>query len=143
MPGARSLPTSRLLVAKTSLTVGWMSAVVLGHIFVLGYGWFFVDALMVMVRGCHLFLADTQAFPLGRTRKGGDDGCLTNAQKIIGRLLEEATIRPDVATVYALQDAAHAWKDIVEKLPRVHGMSPSEPRTPRRKKHGKIVVRVA
>jgi len=45
----------------------------------------------------------------------------------IGRLLEEGTIRPDVATVYALQDAAQAWKDIAEKLPRVHGMSPSEP----------------
>jgi chromate transport protein ChrA len=26
-----------------------MSAVILSHIFVLGYGWFFVDALMVMV----------------------------------------------------------------------------------------------
>src|ERR1700747_513943 len=61
----------------------------------------------------------------------------------IGRLLEEGTIRPDVATVYALQDAAQAWKDIAEKLPSVHGMSPSEPGTPRRKKHGKIVLRVA
>jgi len=61
----------------------------------------------------------------------------------IGRLLEEGTIRPDVATVYALQDEAQAWKDIAEKLPRVHGMSPSEPGAPRRKKHGKIVLRVA
>ncbi|HEY3617278.1 MAG TPA: NADP-dependent oxidoreductase [Candidatus Sulfotelmatobacter sp.] len=61
----------------------------------------------------------------------------------IGRLLEEGTIRPDVATVDALQDAAQAWKDIAEKLPRVHGMSPSEPGAPRRKKHGKIVLRVA
>jgi len=61
----------------------------------------------------------------------------------IGRLLEEGTIRPDVATVYALQDAAQAWKDIAEKLPRVHGMSPSEPGAPTRKKHGKIVLRVA
>jgi len=60
----------------------------------------------------------------------------------IGRLLEEGTIRPDVATVYALQDAAQAWKDIAEKLPRVHGMLPSEPGAPRRKKHGKIVLRV-
>src|SRR6266567_42737 len=59
----------------------------------------------------------------------------------IGRLLEEGTIRPDVATVYALQDAAQAWKDIAEKLPRVHGMSP-EPGAPRRKNHGKIVLRV-
>jgi chromate transport protein ChrA len=31
------------------LTVGWMTAVVLSHLFVLGYGWFFVDALIVMV----------------------------------------------------------------------------------------------
>src|SRR6202045_2936405 len=61
----------------------------------------------------------------------------------IGRLLEEGTIRPDVATVYALQDAAQAWKDIAEKLPSVHGMSPSEPGAPRRKKHGKIMLRVA
>ena len=61
----------------------------------------------------------------------------------IGRLLQEGTIRPDVATVYALQDAAQAWKDLAEKLPRVHGMSPSEPGAPRRKKHGKIVLRVA
>src|SRR6266403_4683390 len=61
----------------------------------------------------------------------------------IGRLLQEGTIRPDVANVYALQDAAQAWKDIAEKLPRVHGISPSEPGAPRRKKHGKIVLRVA
>src|ERR1700760_1827161 len=43
-----------LLIPKTArlgagLTVVWMSAVILSHIFVLGYGWFFVDALMVMV----------------------------------------------------------------------------------------------
>ena len=31
------------------LTVVWMTAVILSHIFVLGYGWFFVDALMLMV----------------------------------------------------------------------------------------------
>jgi hypothetical protein len=61
----------------------------------------------------------------------------------IGRLLEEGTIRPDVATVYALQDVAQAWKDIAGKLPRVHGMSPSEPEAARRKSHGKIVLRVA
>jgi hypothetical protein len=43
-----------LLIPKTArlgagLTVVWMTAVVLSHIFVLGYGWFFVDALIVMV----------------------------------------------------------------------------------------------
>jgi putative oxidoreductase len=43
-----------LLIPKTArlgarLTVVWMTAVILSHIFVLGYSWFFVDALMVMV----------------------------------------------------------------------------------------------
>ena len=43
-----------LLIPKTArfgagLTGVWMTTVVLSHIFVLGYGWFFVDALMVMV----------------------------------------------------------------------------------------------
>jgi chromate transport protein ChrA len=43
-----------LLIPKTArlaagLTVVWMTAVILSHIFVLGYGWFFVDALMVLV----------------------------------------------------------------------------------------------
>ena len=61
----------------------------------------------------------------------------------IGRLLEEGTIRPDVATVYALEDVAQAWKDIAEKLPGVHGMSPSGSGAARRKSHGKIVLRVA
>ena len=42
-----------LLIPKTArwgarLTAVWMTAVILSHIFVLGYGWFFVDALMVM-----------------------------------------------------------------------------------------------
>src|SRR6266478_6122211 len=43
-----------LLIPKTArlgagLIVAWMTAVILSHIFVLGYGPFFVDALMVMV----------------------------------------------------------------------------------------------
>jgi NADPH:quinone reductase-like Zn-dependent oxidoreductase len=45
----------------------------------------------------------------------------------IARLLEKGTIRPDVATVYALQDAARAWKDVAAK----------------RRSHGKLVLRVA
>jgi NADPH:quinone reductase-like Zn-dependent oxidoreductase len=60
----------------------------------------------------------------------------------IARLLEEGTIRPDVATVYALQEAAQAWKDVAAKLPGVHGMSPSGPGAARRTSHGKIVLRV-
>src|SRR5260370_9224972 len=43
-----------LLIPKTArwgagLTVAWKTPVILSHIFVLGYGWFFVDALMVML----------------------------------------------------------------------------------------------
>ena len=43
-----------LLIPKTArlgagLSVVWMTTVILSHIFVLGYGWFFVDALMVML----------------------------------------------------------------------------------------------
>ena len=42
------------LIPKTArlgagLIVVWMTAVILSHIFVLGCGWFFVDALMVML----------------------------------------------------------------------------------------------
>jgi NADPH:quinone reductase-like Zn-dependent oxidoreductase len=55
----------------------------------------------------------------------------------IARLLEEGTIRPDVATVYALQDAAQAWKDIAGNLP------PSGQGAARRRGHGKLVLRVA
>jgi NADPH:quinone reductase-like Zn-dependent oxidoreductase len=61
----------------------------------------------------------------------------------IGGLLEEGTIRPDVAIVYALQNAAQAWKDITGNLPGVHGMPPSGPGAARRMPHGKIVLRVA
>ena len=60
----------------------------------------------------------------------------------IARLLEAGTIRADVATVYALEDAAQAWKDIAGNLPAVHGMSPSAPGAARRTSHGKIVLRV-
>ena len=61
----------------------------------------------------------------------------------IARLLEEGTIRPDVATVYALQDAAQAWKDIAGNMPGVHGIPPSAPRAAIRRPHGKIVLRAA
>jgi NADPH:quinone reductase-like Zn-dependent oxidoreductase len=61
----------------------------------------------------------------------------------IARLLEEGTLRPDIATVYALQDATQAWKEIAGNLPGVHGVSPSGPGAAKRGSHGKIVLRVA
>src|SRR5450432_58834 len=55
-----------LLIPRTArlaggLTVVWMTAVILSHIFVLGYGWFFVDAFMVMLLAVtYLFLTRRQ-----------------------------------------------------------------------------------
>jgi hypothetical protein len=60
----------------------------------------------------------------------------------IAQLLEEGTIRPDVATVYALQEVVKAWKDIAENLPGAHGLSPRAPGAARAQSHGKIVLRV-
>jgi NADPH:quinone reductase-like Zn-dependent oxidoreductase len=60
----------------------------------------------------------------------------------IAQLLEERTIRPDVANVYPLEDAAQAWKEIAGKLPGVHGMSPGGPGAASHRSHGKIVLRV-
>jgi NADPH:quinone reductase-like Zn-dependent oxidoreductase len=55
----------------------------------------------------------------------------------IAQLLEEGTLRPDVASVYALPDAAQAWQDIAGNR------SPPGPGAARRRSHGKIVLRVA
>jgi NADPH:quinone reductase-like Zn-dependent oxidoreductase len=62
----------------------------------------------------------------------------------IARLLEDGTLRADVAAVYSLQDVAQAWKDMAGKLtairPEVAALySMSGKRNP----HGKIVLRVA
>ena len=57
-----------LLIPKTArlgagLTAVWMTAVILSHIFLLGYGWFFVDALMVMVLAViYLMVTRKQAY---------------------------------------------------------------------------------
>ena len=55
----------------------------------------------------------------------------------IARLLEDGTLRTEVASVYALRDAAKAWKDIAANL------SPGGSGAARRRSHGKIVIRVA
>jgi len=60
-----------LLIPKTAkvaaeLTVVWMTAVILSHIFVLGYGWFFVDALVVMLLAItYLFTVSGSSFATG------------------------------------------------------------------------------
>ena len=79
-------------------------------------------------------------------RVSGEMMRLSPSGDVLGRiaqLLAEGTIRPDVAIVYPLQDAAQAWKDIAGNLPGVHGVSPNGPGEARRGSHGKIVLRVA
>jgi chromate transport protein ChrA len=61
-----------LLIPKTArmgveLTLVWMTAVILGHIFVLGYGWFFVDALMLMMLAVIYFLLTRRQSHWGET----------------------------------------------------------------------------
>jgi len=65
-----------LLIPKTGrwgagLTVVWMTAVILSHIFVLGFGWFFVDALMVMVLAVSYLLLTRRQSHLGELKSVG------------------------------------------------------------------------
>jgi len=105
-------------------------------------------SFLVLKEGGHLVsaLQPVSQEETARHRVSGEMMRLAPSADVLGRiarLLEDGTIRPDVATVYALQDAAQAWKDIAGNLPGVHGMSPSGPGAARRRSHGKIVLRVA
>jgi NADPH:quinone reductase-like Zn-dependent oxidoreductase len=105
-------------------------------------------SFLVLEEGGHLISA-TQPVSQEETARyhvSGEMMRLAPSGEVLGgiaRLLEEGSIRPDVATVYALQDAAQAWKDIAGNLPGVHGMSPGGPGAARRSAHGKIVLRVS
>ncbi len=105
-------------------------------------------SFLVLKEGGHLVSAiqPVSQEETARYRVSGEMMRLEPSGEVLGRiarLLEEGTIRPDVAAVYALQDATQAWKDIAGNLPGVHGMSPSETGAARRRSHGKIVLRVA
>ena len=99
-------------------------------------------SFLVLKEGGHL-VAATQPVSQEETARHGVSGAMMRVAPSadglgrIARLLEEGTIRPDVATVYELQDAAQAWKDIAGNR------SPSGPGAARRRSHGKIVLRVA
>jgi NADPH:quinone reductase-like Zn-dependent oxidoreductase len=99
-------------------------------------------SFLVLKEGGHL-VAATQAVSQEETAKYHVSGTMMRLAPSadglgkIARLLEERTIRPDVASVYALQDAAQAWKDIAANR------SPGGPGATRRRSHGKIVLRVA
>ena len=98
-------------------------------------------SFLVLKEGGHL-VAATQPVSqeeTARHRVSGEMMRLAPSADVLGRiarLLEDGTIRPDVATVYALQDVAQAWKDIAANLPGVHGMPPSPYR--RKKPRGTV-----
>ncbi len=105
-------------------------------------------SFLVLKKGGSL-VAATQTVSQEETAKYGVSGTMMRLAPSgdglgkIAQLLECGTIRPDVATVYPLEDAAQAWKDIAGNLPGVHGASPRDPGQTRRRSHGKIVLRVA
>ena len=104
-------------------------------------------SFLVLKEGGHLVSATQPVSQeeAARHRVSGMMMRLTPSADMLGkiaRLLEDGTIRADVAAVYALQDVAQAWKDLAGNLPAVHGMRPGEPGT-KRSPHGKIVLRVA
>ena len=63
------------------LTVVWMTAVILSHIFVLGYGWFFVDALMVMVLAVSYLLLTRRQSHLGEPESVGTTAAVQTYKK--------------------------------------------------------------
>ena len=99
-------------------------------------------SFLVLKEGGHL-VATTQPVSQEETARHRVSGAMMRLAPSadglgrIARLLEERTIQPDVATVYALQDAAQAWKDIAGNH------SPSGSGAARRRPHGKLVLRVA
>ena len=105
-------------------------------------------SFFVLKEGGHL-VAATQPVSQEEAAKHGVSGLmmrLAPSGDVLGkiaRLLEQGTIRPDVAKAYELHDAAQAWKDIAGNLPRVHGMPPNGLDASARRPHGKIVLRVS
>jgi NADPH:quinone reductase-like Zn-dependent oxidoreductase len=105
-------------------------------------------SFLVLKEGGHLVSATQPVLQeeTARYRVSGEMMRLAPSADMLGRiarLLEKGTIQSDVATVYALQDAGQAWKQVAGNMPWVHGISPSAPGAARRRAHGKIVLRVA
>jgi NADPH:quinone reductase-like Zn-dependent oxidoreductase len=104
-------------------------------------------SFLVLKEGGRL-VATTQPVSPEETARYGVSGAMMRLEPSadmlgqIARLLQERTIRPDVATVYPLEEAAQAWKDVAAKLPGAHGMLAAGPGAARRTSHGKIVLRV-
>src|ERR1700692_3152719 len=104
-------------------------------------------SFLVLKEGGHL-VAATQPVSQEETAKYRVSGAMMRLAPSadglgrIARLLGGGKIRPDVADVDAVPDAAQAWEDIAGNLPGVHGTAPSGPGGAGCRSHGKIVLRV-
>jgi hypothetical protein len=70
-----------LLIPKTArlgagLVVVWMTTIILSHVFILGYGWFFVDALIVMMLAIIYLLLTRRQSRWGELENAGTRGAL-------------------------------------------------------------------
>jgi chromate transport protein ChrA len=70
------LPIPKTARLGAGLTIVWMTAVILSHIFVLGYGWFFVDALMVMLLAVIYLLLTLRHAHWGESESAGNAASL-------------------------------------------------------------------
>jgi NADPH:quinone reductase-like Zn-dependent oxidoreductase len=98
-------------------------------------------SFLVLKEGGHLVATTQPVAPeeTARHRVSGEMMRLAPSGDRLGRiarLLEEGTLRTNVATVYALEDTAQAWKDIGGNR------SPGGTGAAKRRSHGKLVLRV-
>jgi chromate transport protein ChrA len=78
------------LIPKTArlgarLVILWMTAIILSHIFVLGFGLFFVDALVLMLLAVSYLLLARRQFQWDEPESAGAMAAVQNAQTIVGR----------------------------------------------------------
>ena len=91
-------------------------------------------------------IAANQPIPLAELAKHHVSGLTMNmipSAKILGqisRLLEENTIRPDVAKIYALDEVTQAWAHMTGARP---GRAAGQGRPVKARTHGKLVIKVA
>src|SRR5882757_6494344 len=78
------------LIPKTArlgarLVILWMTAIILSHIFVLGFGLFFVDALVLMLLAASYLLLARRQSQRGEPESAEAMAAVQNAQTIVGR----------------------------------------------------------
>jgi len=99
----------------------------------------------VLKEGGYLIAANQPVSP-AEIAKHHVSGLMMNmipSAKVLGeisRLLEESTIRPDVAKVYAFDEVTQAWADMAGARP---GRAPGQERPVVVRTHGKLVLKVA